>query len=73
MSVPASVVLALAELGAEVARGQVPAAAELAKRLVGLGLELVPVEELRQHLDAEAAARVDALVDAVVDQVKGPA
>lgn len=72
MSVPTKVVSSLMRLGADVVDGDLSTADQVARRLVGLGLELVPVDELRKHLDAEAAARIDAEVDAYVDAVKGP-
>lgn len=36
----------------------------VARTLVGIGLDVVPVEELRGHLDAAAVARAEAAADA---------
>lgn len=51
------------ELAASALEGQAPDAVRIVRSLVGLGLDLVPVEELRAYLDQEAARRIDAQVD----------
>ena len=53
----------LLRLGADVLEGRVLDGTGLTRALIGLGLDLVPVDELRAHLDAEAAARARALAD----------
>lgn len=58
----------LLSLGTEVAGaaidGAAPDPASVARQLVSLGLDLVPEDELRGFLSAEAAARIDAELDA---------
>lgn len=61
--------VALVELAADVTRAAILAGkdatspSDFARRLIGIGVDLVPVEELRAALDARAADLVDATVD----------
>jgi hypothetical protein len=53
MSIPAEAVpvaLALARLGIDIAEGKVNSVGDAARSLVGLGLQLVPREELHRYL-----------------------
>lgn len=58
----------LLALGAEVAMdaidGMVPSVPNIARQLVSIGLDLVPADELRAYLSAEARRRIDAEIDA---------
>lgn len=47
----------------ELVRGKAPAG-DIARRAVGLGLDLVPVEELRGYLHEESQRRANAIADA---------
>lgn len=67
MSAIAKLVRFGAELAAGVIEGADPNPAYIVRQLLGLGLELVPVDELRAHLDAVAAARIDTEVDAEME------
>lgn len=62
----------LLELGASVAsdalEGREPNPHAVAKRLVSIGLDFVPVDDLRAYLSAESRARIDAEIDAEIDQ-----
>lgn len=51
-------------LGADMVDGSMPGPAEVARALVDIGLELVPADDLRAHLDAAAVARAEAAADA---------
>lgn len=70
-SVIAKIVRVGAEHAASALEGQEPDPVRIVRSLVGLGLDLVPVGELRAYLDQEAARRIDAEVDAVVDAKLG--
>lgn len=54
----------LARLAADVMDGTLSSAADVARALVGIGLELVPVEELKQYLTEEARKRQDVAFEA---------
>lgn len=62
-------VVALAQLAADVtaavfkAESDKPSPSELASRLIDIGVQLVPVQELRGYLDALDAASADRIVD----------
>lgn len=58
--------LELARVGKEAADGN-PDPVAIAKAVVDLALEFVPVEDLRQHLDAAAIARAEAAANAIED------
>jgi hypothetical protein len=64
MSAAAKLVRLGGELGAAALEGTTPNPAYLAQQLVLLGIEAVGADALRGYLDAAAAARVDAEVDA---------
>jgi len=57
----------LIQLGGDIAiafiEGRVPTPQVIVARLLAIGLDLVPVDELRDHLDAAAAARIDREID----------
>lgn len=62
----------LARLVADVIEGTLPTAADVARRLMGVGLDLVPVDELREYLDDEAKKRQEALYEAAGTAKFGP-
>ncbi len=70
--VPLPVVERLAELILAALRGAVPTVVDIARALLGIALDFVPVDELRTYLDEEARARVDRQVDAIVTAKFGP-
>ena len=65
--IPVEVVQQVLELGVDALAGRVPSAVDGAKRLLRIGLTMVPVDDLRRYLDEEDAARIDRQVDAVVE------
>lgn len=62
-SVIAKLVRTGSELAASALEGQEPDPVRIVRQLVGLGLDLVPVDELKAYLDQEHARRIDAEVD----------
>jgi hypothetical protein len=62
--------IALAQAGLDAAAGN-PDPAAIAKAAIGLALEFVPVEELRDHLEAAAIARAE-LAAIAVEKARGP-
>jgi hypothetical protein len=66
-----AVVLRIIRLGAEVLEGNIPGPGDLARELVGIGLELVPADELREHLDAADQARIETAIDVLEDAKVG--
>lgn len=66
-AVIAKIVRVGAEHAASALEGQEPDAVRIVRSLVGLGLDLMPIDELKAHLDAEAARRIDAEVDLAVE------
>ena len=72
MSAEATVIRAIAALvraGADALDGDSVSAADVARSIIGLGLDLVSVEELREYLDDEARRRAD-LAAEVAEQLK---
>ena len=66
MSLPTAaipVALALARLGIDLAEGKVSSIGDAARALVGLGLQLVPREELQRYLTEGGAERADIMAD----------
>jgi len=66
MSLPSWAVpvgLELARLGIEAAQGKAPSATSVARSIVGLGLQLVPREELIAFLSEDGIARGELAVD----------
>lgn len=57
-----------AELGADALEGKPPIITDVVKQLVALGLDAVSADELHGYVSAEAAARIDAEVDAVEEE-----
>ena len=51
--------------------GTTPATVVVVARLISIALDLVPADDLRAHLDAAAAARIDREVDAAVEAKLG--
>lgn len=70
MNVP-GIAIKVVRLAADIIDGSIPSPSEIARSLVGIGLDLVPVEELRGHLDAAAVARAEAAADAA-EAIKFP-
>lgn len=58
--------IALLDFSRKVLSGEMNSPQEVARGLIGLALDIVPVNDLREHLTAEAAARADAIVDNLV-------
>ncbi|MCL2724771.1 MAG: hypothetical protein FWD69_10080 [Polyangiaceae bacterium] len=63
IAIPAAVTAELATLVASVLSGRLSEPGEISRRLVELGLDLVPVEELRQYLVEADRARAERLAD----------
>jgi hypothetical protein len=72
---PAGIIAAVVSAVADIAgiarhaeeRGAADTAHGIARRAVGLGLDLVPVETLREYLSDEDARRANAIADAAAD------
>lgn len=56
--------LSLIALGLEISQGKLTDPQEIAHRVVALGLELVPVDQLSPFLTEAARRRADAIADA---------
>lgn len=57
--------IAILALAADVISGRLTNPVDISRRLAGIALNLLPVDELKQHLDDEARARVDLVADGV--------
>jgi hypothetical protein len=55
-------IIGLLELVVGAAKGLI-SESDAARKVVGIGLDLVPADELRNHLDAEDAARAELAAD----------
>ena len=66
-----AIAVALIELAAEVTKavfeGRDDSPSDFADRIIGIGLDAVPVAELRAKLDARDADIIDAAVDIAVE------
>lgn len=61
-----------AEIGAQTLEGKPPTPGQVAKQIVGVGIELVGAEALAGYLRVESARKVDDDVDAFVEsKLKG--
>ena len=61
--IPAAITAEAAQLVADIMGGRLTNYADIARRLVGLGLDLVPVEQLRIYLDEADRARAEHLAN----------
>jgi hypothetical protein len=59
----ADVALAIARLGIDAAEGKIDSAGDVARSLVGLGLDLVPHDELQRYLTEAGVARAESVAD----------
>lgn len=68
-SLDPAIIIGITQLAAETvaavykAESDGPSPSELASRLIDIGVQLVPVQELRGYLDALDAASADRIVD----------
>lgn len=63
MSISTGTVARIIRIGVDALEGQAPSAADVARAIVGVGLDLVPVEELRGYLTDEARRRGELAAD----------
>lgn len=66
MGIPAEAIpaaLALARLGIDAAEGKVGSVGDIARSLVGIGLQIVPHDELQRYLTEGAVARAEIAAD----------
>jgi len=66
MSIPSEVLpvaLALARLGIDAAEGKIQSVGDVARSLVGIGLQLVPRDELQRYLSEAGVMRAEIAAD----------
>lgn len=71
MSISSGTAARIIRIGLDVIEGQAPSPADVARAIVGIGLDLVPVEELRSYLTEEARRRGELAADAA-EAIKFP-
>ncbi|MCL2777619.1 MAG: hypothetical protein FWD73_06410 [Polyangiaceae bacterium] len=61
--IPVAIIEGIARLLGDIQAGKIGGSGDAARKLVGLGLDLVPVEELRNYLTEEDMQRAERIAD----------